>query len=45
VPDLGKVRPASNQKARTVLDWQPRSGDEAIVATAESLLALGIVAS
>ena len=45
VPDLGKVRPASNQKARTVLDWQPRSGDEAIVATAESLLALDIVAS
>ena len=40
-PILGEVRPASNAKACTMLGWQPRSVDEAILATAESLLALG----
>ncbi len=43
VPELGHVRPASNEKARSVLGWQPRSGDEAILATAQSLIALGLV--
>lgn len=41
--ELGKVRPASNEKARTVLGWEPRSVQDAILATAESLFALGVV--
>ena len=45
VPDLGKVRAASNEKARRVLGWEPRTNEEAIVATAESLIKLGLVKS
>jgi len=41
VPNLGKVRKASNEKARRLLGWSPRSNEEAIIATAESLLRLG----
>jgi dihydroflavonol-4-reductase len=33
----------SNEKARRVLGWQPRSGQEAILAMAESLIELGFV--
>jgi len=43
VPELGRVRDASNEKARRVLGWAPRSNTEAILATAESLLKLGLV--
>jgi nucleoside-diphosphate-sugar epimerase len=43
VPELGKVKRASNEKARRVLGWTPRSNEEALVATAESLLRLGLV--
>ena len=43
VPDLGVVRAASNEKARRLLGWEPRSNEEAIVATAESLVRLGLV--
>ena len=43
VPELGKVKCASNAKARRVLGWNPRSNEEAIVATAESLLRLGLL--
>jgi nucleoside-diphosphate-sugar epimerase len=43
VPDLGKVKLASNEKAKTVLGWAPRSNEDAVVATAESLVALGLV--
>jgi nucleoside-diphosphate-sugar epimerase len=42
-PDVGKVRRASNEKARSLLGWEPRSNEEAIVATAESLVRLGLV--
>jgi len=45
VGDLGKVRRASNEKARRVLGWEPRSNEEAILATAQSLLRLGLVGS
>lgn len=38
LPDLGKVRPSSGEKARRRLGWAPRSNEEAIIATAESLL-------
>jgi len=41
LPELGKVKNASNEKARRVLGWAPRSNEAAIVATAESLLQLG----
>ena len=43
VPDLGKMRSASNEKARRVLGWSPRSNEEAIIATAESLVRLGLL--
>jgi len=41
--ELGKVKRATNEKARRVLGWTPRSNEEALVATAESLLRLGLV--
>lgn len=37
VPQLGRVRNASNQKAKTILGWVPRTNEEAALATAESL--------
>ena len=42
-PELGLRKRATNEKARRVLGWAPRSDREAVVATAESLLALGLV--
>ena len=44
-PDVGKIRRASNEKARSVLGWEPRTNEEAIVAAAESLVRLGLVQS
>ena len=43
LPELGKVKNATNQKARRILGWSPRSNDEAIIATAESLVRLGLL--
>jgi nucleoside-diphosphate-sugar epimerase len=43
VPELGRVKNASNEKAKRVLAWTPRSNEEAIVATAESFIRLGLV--
>jgi len=43
VPELGKVKRASNEKARRVLGWTPRSNEDATVATAESLVRLGLL--
>lgn len=43
VPELGKTKAASNEKAKRVLGWSPRSNEDAIVATAESLLRLGLL--
>ncbi|HTK09936.1 MAG TPA: aldehyde reductase [Ktedonobacteraceae bacterium] len=45
VPDLGKFKNASNEKARRVLGWVPRSNEDSLVATAESLLQLGLLRS
>jgi nucleoside-diphosphate-sugar epimerase len=42
-PELGKTRHATNEKARHVLGWAPRSNEEALVATAESLVRLGLL--
>jgi len=43
VPELGHVKDASNKKAIRVLGWQPRSREDSIVATAESLINLGLI--
>jgi nucleoside-diphosphate-sugar epimerase len=43
VPELGKQKNATSEKARRVLGWTPRSREEAIVATAESLQRLGLL--
>ena len=43
VPELGKMKNATNEKAKRVLGWAPRSNEEAIVATAESLVRLGLL--
>ncbi len=43
VPELGKRKNATSGKARRVLGWEPRSSEEALVATAQSLLRLGLV--
>jgi len=43
VHDLGMVRRASNEKARRLLGWEPRSNEEAILATAQSLMRLTLV--
>lgn len=39
----GKYAGTSNQKAKTLLGWEPRSAKEAILATAQSMIDLGIV--
>jgi dihydroflavonol-4-reductase len=43
VPELGKFKSATNEKARRVLGWAPRSNEDAIAATAESLVRLGLL--
>ena len=43
LPELGKSKNATSAKAKGLLGWAPRSREEALVATAESLLRLGIV--
>ena len=40
LPELGKSRNATSEKARRVLGWAPRSSEDAIIASAESLLRL-----
>jgi nucleoside-diphosphate-sugar epimerase len=42
-PELGIRKRATNEKARRLLGWAPRGDREAVVATAESLLTLGLV--
>jgi dihydroflavonol-4-reductase len=41
--ELGKTKNATSEKARRVLGWTPRSSEDAVVATAESLLRLGLL--
>ena len=43
LPLLGKVRRSTSAKAQRVLGWKPRGNEEMIVATAESLIGLGLV--
>ncbi|CAC9976807.1 MULTISPECIES: SDR family oxidoreductase [Flavobacterium] len=40
---LGQYMQASGEKAKKTLNWSPRSNEEAILATAESLLKLGLI--
>jgi dihydroflavonol-4-reductase len=42
-PQLGIIRDASSDKARSLLGWSPRSNDEAILASAESLVRLNLL--
>jgi nucleoside-diphosphate-sugar epimerase len=43
LPELGKRKNATNEKARRLLGWSPRSNEDSIVATAESLVRLGLL--
>jgi nucleoside-diphosphate-sugar epimerase len=43
LPELGKVKNATNEKARRLLGWAPRSREDAVVATGESLVRLGLL--
>ena len=43
LPELGRHKNATNEKARRVLRWSPRTNEEAIVATGASLVQLGLV--
>src|SRR5262245_35166197 len=43
LPELGKVKNATSDKARRLLGWTPRSSEEAIIASAESLIRLGLI--
>jgi nucleoside-diphosphate-sugar epimerase len=43
LPELGKRKSGSNEKPRRMLGWAPRSNEESIVATAESLVELGLL--
>ena len=43
VPELGKRKNATADKARGQLGWSPRSAEDAIAATAESLVRLGLL--
>src|SRR6185437_5502646 len=42
-PELGKKKNGSSEKATRMLDWTPRSSEDAIVATAESLVKLKLL--
>lgn len=42
-PQLGLVKNASGEKAQRVLGWSPRSREEAVAASGESLLRLALV--
>ena len=43
LPELGKKKNATNEKAKRLLSWAPRSNEEAIIATAESLIRLRLL--
>jgi len=43
LPELGKRKNATSAKAQRVLGWSPRPNRDAVVATAESLVKLGLL--
>jgi dihydroflavonol-4-reductase len=42
-PELGKMKPLTNNKAKTVLGWQPRSAEDALLASAKSVVEYGLI--
>ena len=43
LPELSRPKNGTNEKAKRVLGWSPRSKEETILATAESLMKLGLL--
>lgn len=43
LPELGKRKNATSEKAQRVLGWRPRSVEDSVVATAESMVRLGLL--
>ncbi len=43
IPELGKWKNATGEKAQRVLGWAPRSREDSVVGTADSLIRLGLV--
>ncbi|MFN3608204.1 MAG: SDR family oxidoreductase [Hyphomonas sp.] len=43
IPELGRERHISSEKAGRVLGWTPRSSEEAVIAGARSLIGFGVV--
>ncbi|HMD50575.1 MAG TPA: aldehyde reductase [Bryobacteraceae bacterium] len=43
LPELGKMKNATNEKARRMLGWTPRPREDAVVASGESLVRLGLL--
>lgn len=43
VPQLGRIKNASNEKAKKILGWTPRTNEEAIMAAVESMVRLGAI--
>ena len=43
IPELGKWKNATSEKAQRVLGWTPRSREDSVVATAESMMRLGLL--
>ena len=42
-PELGRVKHLTNEKARSRLGWLPRTSEEAVTSTAESLIRFGLL--
>jgi nucleoside-diphosphate-sugar epimerase len=43
IPELGKWKNATSEQAERVLGWKPRSREDSVVATAQSLIDLGLL--
>ncbi len=43
VPDLNKPQAISTERIQTVLSWQPRSKEEAVISMAESMIQHGLI--
>jgi dihydroflavonol-4-reductase len=43
VPQLGRRKNASNQKARSILNWKPKSNEEAVTSAITSMLQFGVI--
>ena len=43
LPELNKPKRVSSDKAQRMLGWRPKSREDAIIASAQSLIRLGLV--